>query len=92
MASSWFDYVRRHAGAAPQHEIAETLGVSDATVSHWKAGRRPPTPRHCVQVANAYGRSVMEALAAAGFITEEEAAGPMVTVAGNSIRDFTGER
>ncbi len=80
-------YLNRLAGGLRGREVAERVGVSEATVSHWRHGRRPPSPSDAVKVAKAFGRPPLEGLVAAGILTEDEAADPGVVRTG--IGSFT---
>lgn len=40
----------------PQHELAAEVGVSPLTLSHWRSGKRNPTPRNMMEL----GRVLLE--------------------------------
>lgn len=69
----WWDYVQQVAKGAKQAEIAERAGVNQVTVSRWKKGAESARPENVAAFARAYGRPVLEAFVAAGFLTAEEA-------------------
>ncbi|VEW13511.1 Uncharacterised protein [Brevibacterium casei] len=68
---NWNDYVARVAEGETQATIAAKLGVSGPTVSRWK--KFGPRPENVSTFARAYGRPVLEAFVAAGYLTPEEA-------------------
>jgi transcriptional regulator with XRE-family HTH domain len=69
----WWDYVQQVAKGAKQADIAERAGVNQVTVSRWKKGAESARPENVAAFARAYGRPVLEAFVAAGFLTAEEA-------------------
>lgn len=76
---TWWQYVQSVAGGDQQNAIARRLGVDQSTVSRWKASGIPGKPENVVALARAYGRPVLEAFVAAGFLSKEDA-GATVTV------------
>lgn len=68
---NWNDYVARVAEGETQTTIAAKLGVSGPTVSRWR--KFGPRPENVSTFARVYGRPVLEAFIAAGYITAEEA-------------------
>lgn len=68
---NWNDYVARVAEGETQATIAAKLGVSGPTVSRWK--KFGPRPENVSTFARVYGRPVLEAFVAAGYLTPEEA-------------------
>lgn len=74
MANDWWAYVLERAGGAQQSDIAEAFGVNQTTVSNWKTGKATPKPENVIQFARAFRRPPVEALIAAGYLTENEAA------------------
>lgn len=70
-AMTWWHYVEQTAPGRPQEEIARRVGVSAATVTRWKVSE--PRPSNVAAFARAYGRPVLEAFVAAGFLTAQEA-------------------
>lgn len=72
-AMNWGQYVRSHAGGDLNRVVASRAGVSEANVSRWKAGAQLPRAEHVAAFARAYGRPVLEAFIAAGYLTAEEA-------------------
>jgi transcriptional regulator with XRE-family HTH domain len=72
MTSRWWTYVSEH-GGENQTEIARRTELSAASVNRWKTQGSTPSPENVARFAIAYGRPVLEALVAAGHITEEQA-------------------
>ena len=68
----WWDYVQRVTNNAGGVEIARKADFDPSAVSRWKRGD-PPRWDFVLKFARAYNRNVLEALAEAGFITQEEA-------------------
>jgi transcriptional regulator with XRE-family HTH domain len=68
---TWWDYVTGAAGGDDQATIARKSGVGQSMVSRWRAS--VPHPENAAAFARAYGRPVLEAFIAAGFLTPEEA-------------------
>lgn len=73
MADTWWDYVQRISGGASQSEIARRIGLTSASVSRWR--HSAPQPDNVRAFARAYGRPALEALVAAGIVTEEDVEG-----------------
>lgn len=67
--------MQRTSGRAPQKEIAERSGVDPTTISRWKRPEGGTRPENVAAFARAYGRPVLEAFVAAGYLTAEEAEG-----------------
>lgn len=85
---SWWSYVQRVTGDAQQKEIAEHSGVDQSTVSRWKNTGVAGKPERVRDFARAYGRPVLEAYIAAGFLTPEEAkARPTIAPALDELSD-----
>ena len=70
--TSWWDYVESVTSGATGREIADTADFDPSSVSRWKRGD-PPRWDFVIKFARAYNRNVLEALAHADMITEEEA-------------------
>ncbi|WP_051761338.1 GIY-YIG nuclease family protein [Microbispora rosea] len=79
-ADSWWEYVEHVTNRATQAAIANATGVDKVTVWRWRAERATPKPEVAIRLARAYGRPVLEALAASGAITYEEASVTEVVV------------
>lgn len=76
---SWPDYLTRISGGDQQKDIATAARVSGPTVSRWMAGDQGVDPATAAAVARHYGRPVLEAFVAAGYLTEKEARGRFVS-------------
>lgn len=61
------------AGTDAQVEIAKRVKVDQSTVSRWKVTDSGGKPENVRKVAEAYGRPVLEAFVAAGFLNAAEA-------------------
>lgn len=68
---TWWQYVHNVTGGSSQVEVYKRTGISQATISRWQ--RSMPQPDSAAQFARAYGRPVLEAFVAAGYLSEEEA-------------------
>lgn len=71
--SEWWDYVVRVSGTTVQKEMAERSGISETAFTRWKKRRHTPEASHVITFARAHGRPPIEALVAAGYITEKDA-------------------
>ncbi len=72
---SWSAYVRRVTGGLKQAKIAEKTGLAQTNVGRWLRGD-PGAPKadSVIAFARAFGQPPVEALVAAGYLTEAEAA------------------
>ncbi|MFJ1510918.1 hypothetical protein [Cellulosimicrobium funkei] len=68
---NWWTYVQEVTNGAAQEKVAQKVGVTGPTVNRWQ--RSAPKPETVAAFARAYGRPVLEAFIAAGFLTPEEA-------------------
>lgn len=68
----WSGYVDSVTSDGPTI-IASRIGVSGPTVSRWWGTTLRPRPEHVAEFARKYGRPVLEAFLAAGFLTPKEA-------------------
>ncbi len=83
---SWAEYVKRVTPGMTQTEVAELAGIDQTGVSRWLAGRSVPRIETVIRFARHLGRSPIEAMVAAGYITAAEAGlDPMLEV---SVRDL----
>lgn len=74
MANDWWGYITRHAGERlTQKQVAEVSGVDQSTISRWKR-EGASRPENIIKFARAFRRPPVEALIAAGYLTEDEAA------------------
>ncbi len=74
MASDWWQYVERVSQGSQQRDISLRTGIDKSHVSQWKTRDATPSAHLVIKFARAYGHNVLEALVAAGYITEAEAA------------------
>lgn len=70
--SRWWKYVQAVAGDVQAKEIADRVGIDKSNVTRWKQGGRPAV-EFVLKFARTYHRPVVEALAAAEYITDAEA-------------------
>jgi transcriptional regulator with XRE-family HTH domain len=70
---AWAEYVRRVTPGMTQAEIADVAGVDQAGVSRWLGGRSVPRIETAIRFARNLGRSPVEVLVAAGYLTAAEA-------------------
>lgn len=68
---TWWAWLNSIRGDDSDATMARRLGVSPSAVGRWK--KSTPDPARAALVARAYGRPVLEAFVAAGFLTSEEA-------------------
>jgi len=59
-------------GDATQSEIAGATGIDQSSISRWQRGTHTPRAEAVVAFARAYGRSPVEALVAANYLTSED--------------------
>jgi hypothetical protein len=77
---SWSDYVRRVTGTLTQVQISEQDGLAQSNVGRWLRGERGiPRAESVIAFARAFGQPPLEAMVAAGYITEAEARQPART-------------
>ncbi|GGK62107.1 hypothetical protein Sme01_04050 [Sphaerisporangium melleum] len=69
-AIRWWEYVTTVSGGATQTAIADRVGISQASVARWRTTQ--PKSENIAGFARAYGRPVLEAFVAAGFLDEED--------------------
>jgi hypothetical protein len=70
--SRWWTYVKHVAQGASATEIAKITGVNQSSVSRWQ--NAIPVAASVRQFAVAYHQSVIEAMIAAGYLTEMDVA------------------
>lgn len=73
---TWPEYLRRIVGEQTQSLIAQQVGVGRLSVSNWLQGKTRPKAETVIMVARVYGRSPIEALLAAGYLSHDELDGP----------------
>lgn len=69
--NAWWAYVTEKSGSDAAPPIARKLGIDQSTVNRWRTSI--PQPERVALFARTYGRPVIEAFVAAGFLTAEEA-------------------
>jgi len=70
--ATWWQYVATITGNAAQKEIAAATGIDQSSISRWQRGAITPRAEAVVALARAYGRSPVEALVAAGYLSSDE--------------------
>lgn len=71
-AMSWWQYVLTVTGDATQKDIASITGIDQSSISRWQRGTNTPRAEAVVALARGYGRSPVEALVAAGYLSSSE--------------------
>lgn len=85
--SNWPAYVAALGSTA---EVAQAASVNFSTSARWRSGANPPSPGKVIDLARAMHQSPVDALVAAGYLTQED-----VNKAGEAVprpyalRDFT---
>ncbi|MGI9125738.1 MAG: helix-turn-helix transcriptional regulator [Mycobacterium sp.] len=72
MTETWPQYLRRIAPGQTQAQIAARIGLGRLSVCNWLAGKTRPKPDTAMAVARAYGRSPIEGLLAAGYLSPDD--------------------
>lgn len=70
--ASWWRYVVTVTGDAAQRDIATATGIDQSSISRWQRGANKPRAEAVVAFARAYGRSPVEALVAADYLSSGE--------------------
>jgi transcriptional regulator with XRE-family HTH domain len=70
--TTWWPYVVTVTGNAAQKDIASATGIDQSSISRWQRGTNTPRAEAVVALARAYGRSPVEALVAAGYLSSTE--------------------
>lgn len=68
----WWTYVQKVTGGASQTAIAERAGIAQSSVNRWKTVI--PKSENVISFARAYDRPPLEALQAAGLVSDEDIA------------------
>ncbi|MDY7528484.1 MULTISPECIES: helix-turn-helix transcriptional regulator [unclassified Cryobacterium] len=84
--TNWWAYVESVVPDARPAAIADRAGFDKSNITRWKQGAMIQ-PSFAVKFARAYGRPVVEALAACGLITPEDAALHEVKVGVSDLTD-----
>lgn len=86
-ANSWWSYVEGTLDGDSALEAGRKAGFDSSAFTRWKKGARPDVD-FVVRFARAYERPVVEAIAAAGFITDAEAGLREVQVGLHKLSDL----
>jgi transcriptional regulator with XRE-family HTH domain len=70
--ATWWRYVLTVTGNVAQKDIAAATGIDQSSISRWQRGTNTPRAEAVVALARAYGRSPVEALVAAGYLSPTE--------------------
>jgi len=68
---TWWKYVQRVAGTSAPSEISRRTGIGQSSIGRWDSAS--PKPESVASFARAYGRPVLEAFIAAGYMAEDDA-------------------
>jgi transcriptional regulator with XRE-family HTH domain len=69
---TWWRYVMTVTGNATQKAIATATGIDQSSISRWQRGTNTPSAEAVVAFARVYGRSPVEALVAADYLSSTE--------------------
>lgn len=72
MTESWWEYVQRASSAAPNRDIAARSRLDASAISRWKKRGEQPTAHSVVAFARGYNRPAIEAMIAAGYLTDAD--------------------
>lgn len=86
-AAAWWNYVQHVARGDNNQTIAAKVGITGPSVGRWRVGGVDAGT--ATRFAKVYGRPPIEALIAAGYITEREAGAQPVTLP--SLDEFTDQ-
>jgi transcriptional regulator with XRE-family HTH domain len=70
--TTWWRYVMTVSGNAAQKDIATATGIDQSSISRWQRGTNTPSAEAVVAFARVYGRSPVEALVAADYLSSSE--------------------
>jgi transcriptional regulator with XRE-family HTH domain len=85
--ATWWRYVVTVTGNAAQKDIAAATGIDQSSISRWQRGTNTPRAEAVIALARAYGRSPVEALVGAGYLSSTE---PGVVELTTLTGDLTG--
>ena len=88
MGTRWWEYVTKVIGKDTYSAAANRAGFDKSAFTRWKNGARAD-PDFVVKFARNYNRNVLEALVAAGFLTDEEADLREVNTGGTTLKEAT---
>jgi|GEM_PF-3536581 len=83
---NWWTYVQEVTNGAAQEKVAQKVGVTGPTVNRWQ--KSAPKPETVAAFARAYGRPVLEAFVAAGFLTPDEARADVTIARPDDLTNF----
>lgn len=86
---AWWDYVTQISGTDVHRLLADDTGFHPTTFTRWKQGTSRPDPAQVIAFARTYDRPPVEALVAAGYLQQGDAAD--VVQVWRGLRDFTDE-
>ena len=72
MSESWWEFVQRVSVGASNKDIAERTGLHASAISRWNRHGEQPTAQSVIAFARAYDRPAIEALIAAGYLTDQD--------------------
>ncbi|QBZ30797.1 XRE family transcriptional regulator [Corynebacterium diphtheriae subsp. lausannense] len=90
-STRWWDYITGIIGDSTYSQAATKAGFDKSAFTRWKKGARAD-PDFVVKIARAYDANVLEALVAAGFITEAEAKLQEIKVGGITLNDASNQQ
>lgn len=90
-STRWWDYITGIIGDSTYSQAATKAGFDKSAFTRWKKGARAD-PDFVVKIARAYNANVLEALVAAGFITEAEAKLQEIKVGGITLNDASNQQ
>ena len=70
---AWFETELQRKGWSCNH-FAHSSGIVTSTTYKWKKNEQRPSPRHCVTIADTFGRDLDTVLAAAGHRVRDDTA------------------
>lgn len=70
--TTWWSYLRGITNGASNVEVARKVGFHESNMSKWSKGSKPDF-EFVVKIAHAYRVNVLEALVAAGYLSEADA-------------------
>lgn len=70
--ATWWKYVATVTGNAAQKDVAAATGIDQSSISRWQRGANTPRAEAVITLARTYGRSPVEALVAAGYLSSGE--------------------
>jgi transcriptional regulator with XRE-family HTH domain len=85
--ATWWRYVMTVTGNAAQKDIAAATGIDQSSISRWQRGTNTPRAEAVIALARVYGRSPVEALVGAGYLSSNE---PGVVELTTLTGDLTG--